>query len=130
MRRITNTTDVLPKNRIHSMRANSIEWAAGLFEGEGSIVFCNTSGYTFPRLSLKMCDKDVVQKFGEVVGIQRMNGPYITTQMKSNKHWRPAYEWHTAKKAEVVRILNLFLPYLGDRRAYKALNALDLIDGI
>ncbi len=112
------------------MRANSIEWAAGIFEGEGSIVFCNTKGYIFPRLSVKMCDEDVLCKFGEIVGVPKISGPYMTTQLKSNKHWRPAYEWRTAKRVEVARILSLFLPYLGNRRAYKALNALDLIDRI
>ena len=107
-----------------------IAWAAGLFEGEGSIVFCNTQGYSFPRISIKMCDKDVLEKFSKIVGVERINGPYTTKQSKANPHWKPAYEWHTAKKKEVTRILSFFLPYLGARRAYKALNALDLIDNI
>lgn len=107
-----------------------IAWAAGLFEGEGSIVFCNTQGYRFPRISIKMCDQDVLEKFGKIVGIERLNGPYETKQTQANPQWKPAYEWHTSKKKEVARILSSFLPYLGARRAYKALNALDLIDDI
>lgn len=43
-------------------------WAAGLFEGEGSIIIQNYShgGRGF-KLQLSMVDKDVVKKFHEVV---------------------------------------------------------------
>ena len=119
------------------MRADNtaIAWAAGLFEGEGCITTYltynydkagNRKGNGFPvvRLQLKMCDRDIIERFGQVVGISKCAGPYGTRK----ENWRPAYEWHCSKRQDVERIILAFLSYLGERRAYKALNALDTID--
>jgi hypothetical protein len=102
-----------------------IAWAAGLFEGEGCITRTISHGITKPRISLGMTDKDVVERFGRIVGLQQihsMKGP------SRQDHWKDCWMWATCKKSEVLRILAMFLPYLGNRRAYKALNALDDIE--
>ena len=103
----------------------SIEWAAGLFEGEGCISHTDAGGIRYPRLCLGMCDLDVVQDFVEVIGYGNISGG---KQQKS--HWKPRYDWQISKMTEVKRILELFLPYLGLRRAYKAQNSLDEIDNL
>ena len=101
----------------------SIEWAAGLFEGEGSISHTIANGKQYPRLSLGMCDKDIVEDFARVVGYGNVTGP---RQQKAD--WSPRYDWQICKRSEIKRILELFMPYLGLRRGYKALNCLDDID--
>lgn len=108
---------------------NLIAWAAGLFEGEGTIFIKlhATKGRYYPHLSLSMTDKDVVEKFSIAVGAPHITGPY---QAKHKPHWKPRYQWFCGRKEDVIRILNDFLPYLGDRRACKALDALDIYDGI
>ena len=99
---------------------HTIEWAAGLFEGEGCFTFKrNKNGRTYPRLYLKMTDQDIVEKFAEVVGYGNVN--YVPTK----KQWKDAFAWEISKATEVRRITAAMLPYLGLRRAYKALNILD-----
>ena len=102
---------------------HTIEWAAGLFEGEGCFSFkTKANGKKYGRLSLKMTDKDIVEKFAEVVGYGNVN--YLKTQ----DGWKDAYCWEICKITEVRRIAAAMLPYLGDRRAHKALDILDHIE--
>ena len=101
----------------------TIEWAAGLFEGEGCITH-NSNGK--PKLSLNMTDLDVMEDFQRIVGV----GNIHPRKGKYKANWKPAYEWTMSKQSEVERILLAMLPYFGQRRAYKALNCLDDIDNI
>ena len=103
----------------------TIEWAAGLFEGEGCIV--KRKDRNLYRLQLVMTDLDVVQDFRKVVGLEDRT---IETINRSDKptHYKQQYAFRIYKKADVVRVLSAMLPYLGQRRAYKALNCLDDIE--
>ena len=106
----------------------SIEWAAGLFEGEGCIYTRKGSKNALRHtLDINMTDKDVIEDFAEVVGAKVL-GPYNPPTAKSNhkEFWRVTI----GSKSEVKRVLSMLLPYLGQRRAYKALNCLDDIDNI
>ena len=97
----------------------SIEWAAGLFEGEGSI--CKLKdGRT--RLFLEMTDKDVVESFRDVLDTGSVTGPHYRADYK------PVYKWNIGKQKVVKKILEAMLPLLGERRSFKALNCLDDID--
>lgn len=100
----------------------TIEWASGLFEGEG----CITNNGSKPKLSLAMTDLDAVQEFVKVMG-------YGNVREKKDRgsreaHWKQTYEWAVCKRSEVKRMLEMMLPHLCERRAYKALNCLDDID--
>lgn len=109
------------------MRVNSIEWAAGLFEGEGCIYEGKQSKFPhnpYYQLTVGMTDKDVVQKFCDVVGY----GHVTESKTKTPDHWKQVYTWRAAKTTEVRRILSAMLPYFGNRRAYKALNILDTLE--
>ena len=102
---------------------HTIEWAAGLFEGEGCFSFKhNGNGRIYGRLGLKMTDKDIVEKFAEVVGYGNVN------YLKTKDEWKDAYCWEISKTSEVRRITAAMLPYLGSRRAHKALDILDHIE--
>lgn len=103
----------------------NIAWATGLFEGEGCIYKdprCNSY-----RLTINSTDKDVLQRFLSVVGVGRIiEGKHV----KRNRHHKPFWIWHTHRKEEVKALLSLMLPFLGERRGYTALNALDVLDGV
>jgi hypothetical protein len=47
-----------------------IAWAAGLFEGEGTIVIAGNNGIKGCRIQLavEMVDEDVVRKFARIAG--------------------------------------------------------------
>jgi len=91
-------------------------WAAGLFEGEGSI----THSHGRPELSLKMTDKDVMDRF---CAWAECNHVRETTQQQS--HHKPCYRWRVGNQKDVTRLLEKMLPFFGERRAYKALNVFD-----
>ena len=99
-----------------------IAWAAGLFEGEGCI---SHSTKNQPRLYIGMTDKDIIERFVEIVDCGK-----ITTRIRKDPKHKAQWIWQIQKASEVCRILTMFLPYLGQRRAYKALNALDIFDHI
>ena len=94
----------------------SIEWAAGLFEGEGSI----TNSGIYPKLYLAMTDKDVVDEFMSFIGIGKIH-------VRDRAPHQTQYAWQVTG-AQIRPVLERLLPYLGQRRSYKALNCLDDID--
>ena len=105
-------------------RYTDIVWAAGLFEGEG----CIHTPKTQPnqrQASIEMTDKDVMERFVDVVGYGKLNGPY----------WRklstkPTWCWKLKKKVELLRVLKMFLPHFGKRRAEKAIEAINHLNEI
>ena len=99
-------------------RYTDIVWAAGLFEGEGCIYI--NSNRIYAQLILQMTDLDVMERFVDVVGHGNLNGPYW--QKNSTK---PCWRWAVSKSSELQRILKMFLPHLGIRRAEKAIEAIN-----
>lgn len=100
----------------------SLSWACGLFEGEGCIS---------PRLGSKRVyirvgstDLDVLENFQKAVGC----GAIHKRKAPTKSHWKQAWEWSCGKQSDVKRLLTSFLPLLGSRRAYVALNALDYME--
>jgi len=63
-----------------------IIWASGLFEGEGTITVSKLpSGRRYPRIKIKMCDKDSVERFANTFGLKTM----VVTKDKSwQPHWK------------------------------------------
>jgi hypothetical protein len=105
------------------MRKPTIEWAAGLFEGEG----CMYKGHQskaphnpYYQLTVEMCDGDVVRAFANFFGVGHI---YEKDSRKDN--WSPTTAWRTSKASEVRKIISAMLPYFGNRRAHKALDILD-----
>jgi Sigma-70, region 4 len=87
---------------------SEIAWAAGLFEGEGSISLSRNQ----IRLKLGMTDGDVVQRFADIAGCGRV---YVREEMR-RVHWKPCWYWEVARRADCVAVMAALLPYLGERR--------------
>jgi hypothetical protein len=87
----------------------SVEWAAGLFEGEGCITVKTQKGLSSPMLALSMTDEDIVRHFHRVVVHGNFTGPY---------DWgnKPVWRWQCVKLAHVFELMALLGPYLGTRR--------------
>ena len=97
----------------------NIAWAVGLYEGEGSCYFDKSNKQW--RMKLKMTDRDAVVRFHETVGVGKV-------YYEPNKNKKPAWNWVLFRQAEVKDLLSKFLPLLCDRRAHRALDALDYLD--
>jgi ribosomal protein S27AE len=99
------------------MRESEVAWAAGLFEGEGSIAILGNS----VRLHLAMTDEDTVYRFREIVGV----GGICIRRIRRTQ---PLHTWHLNKRADVERVLTLLLPWLSSRRTARAMEALGVIE--
>ena len=98
-------------------RDSELAWAAGLFEGEGSIVQYNNGGRPYLRLALRMTDEDVVRHFA-VVANESVLGPYDHQQNDGHVR-KPVWVCHV-NGTRAARVLELFWPYLGSRRRARA----------
>lgn len=94
---------------------HSIEWAAGLFEGEGSIVVRPERNSI--QLTVYSTDRDVLEMFLEAVEVGSIKGP-----RKREPH-KDMWEWH-AYSTNARLVLEALLPHLGTRRLAKATEAL------
>lgn len=99
----------------------SIEWAAGLFEGEGCIttgVDNRANGKTrhHLRLQLGSTDEDVVRRFHKIVGLGSVGGPYADVR---KPQYKPTWRWSASYKQAGLALAKM-LPYLGERRVARA----------
>lgn len=103
-----------------SLNKLDVAWAAGLFEGEGScFLSLKPKNLAYARMSLSMQDEPIVRKFYEVVGVGRFRGP-------QPNRWGTAFRWtwYATRWIEVVTVVDLLAPYLGERRLLQMLNSL------
>lgn len=105
------------------MESNSfrIAWAAGLFEGEGSLVLSSSKrhkDYKNVCLTLSSTDEDVIRSFFEVVNCGTVY------QIKSRQNRKEVFRWSVSKKEEIIRLILLFSPYLHSRRLAKIVESL------
>jgi len=91
----------------------TLDWAVGLFEGEGTAYVSyrgrNTLGA--PQVALVTTDIDVLRRFKRVVGVGRIYGPY-----QNKKKQKPYWRWATHTWEEGLAVLHSFYPHLGERR--------------
>lgn len=95
-------------------REESIAWAAGFFEGEGSIT--ETGG----RLVLRIhnTDGEALGRFAAVVERGKIYGPYENASRDGCRR-KPFYAW-VAHEREAVAVLDLFWRWLSTRRLARA----------
>lgn len=106
-------------------------WAAGLFEGEGSIVWTsvpprnNTKKRHYRcQLSLHSTDEDVVRRFHKVIGIGVVNGPYNYSTKKTKR--KPSWYWAVGSHERVQAAIAMMWPWLCSRRRERAKEVLAL----
>lgn len=100
------------------MRA-SLPWAAGLFEGEGSI---QRQSVTRWQLTLSSTDVDVLLAFAKVVGCGKAYGPYDQKNRRvDGGPCKPYWRWVCSDKQGILTVAKRLMPYLGERRAGRML---------
>lgn len=97
-----------------------IAWAAGLFEGEGTIGSYssgrNGAGQSITaHLRLGMTDRDVVERFAQVVGF----GAIHVRPPGTNGH-KAIFAWQAYGFEKAQALTAMFWPWLGERRRAKA----------
>ena len=101
-----------------SWSREDLAWAAGLFEGEGTITMRRQAqrGYSYEYwgLAIAMTDEDVVRRFHEVIELGRVTGPVPT------KGGQPIYIWRSSSQPDIYAVLAALYPWLGGRRRSRA----------
>jgi hypothetical protein len=82
-----------------------IAWAAGFWEGEGTIC-CTANNWS---IQLKNCDTQMLERFMTVVGTGKI---YAEKRVVG----KPIFVWQTGRSDDIYRITGLFWKYLSDRR--------------
>lgn len=105
-----------------------VAWAAGLWEGEGCWnAYRRPSGKVQAQCRLAMTDADVVERFAGIVGFGSIRRDVIRN---ANKDWKPLTEWYTQRRDKTHELIQMFWPYLGERRKAKAQELLDLGEAV
>ena len=86
-----------------------IAWAAGLYEGEGSVVLTEWG----LKLQIRMTDEDVLEHLRTILG-GNLNGPY-QYNVEGRPPRKPFWIWSLGGP-EVDRVCRLLEPWLGKRR--------------
>lgn len=101
-------------------RTTNIAWCAGLFEGEGTIIYGST--HLGPlRIKISSTDCDVLTLMRERSGVGGVSGPYDPNGFGKKPFWLWAANGHQA-----VALLGEMLPWLGDRRSARILEKIAL----
>jgi hypothetical protein len=95
-------------------RLTDVAWAAGLFEGEGSITHTRDE----LRVTLVNCDREVVEQFDRVVERGRIYGPY-TSDFGDGCRRKPRWVW-VARGDAGHDVLDLLGAWLSTRRRSQA----------
>lgn len=102
-------------------RKVELAWAAGLFEGEGTVAPKRGKGSLHRyQAAIIMTDEDVLKRFGTVIGIGKVYGPYQPVNPRALPVWR----WTTTKVGEISALFELIGPWLGERRTKAFTHAL------
>jgi hypothetical protein len=108
----------------------TIEWATGLFEGEGTIIIRRREyGGRTLQISVYSTDREVLDEFDHIVQTGNVCGPYVRDRAsnlrKQPRNPKPLYQWY-AYGIEAQKVLSRMLPYLFSRRRKKAQEAIRL----
>ena len=93
------------------MSTSEVAWAAGLFEGEGTI----THSGGRPRLALKMTDDWPVRRFAEIVG-GSVYGPYRNRTGEHDGYPRKDFYMWVAEGKAGARAARMMEPFLSPAR--------------
>lgn len=94
--------------------SEQVAWAAGLFEGEGSITHTRTD----LQLTLVNTDLEIVQRFDAIVARGKIYGPYVRGYTDGCRR-KPRWLW-VAKGDAAHDVLDLLGPWLSARRREQA----------
>lgn len=90
----------------------SVAWAAGFFDGEGTVItrlfLRNGRQHRNIECGIGQVDREVLDRFREIVGVGAVNGPYDRSARRS-----PMYFYDARKIKDVRHIHHLLSPYLG-----------------
>ena len=117
----TTTSELKSKPKVKSVKTGpkfikSIEWAAGLFEGEGTLTYDKSNDAW--KLRIEMTDLDTLEDFHAAVGyVGNLSG--LSKSPCRAEHIKPSATWVTAARQVIFDLVMIFYNHLGSRRQDK-----------
>lgn len=112
------------------MNNEDIAYAAGLYEGEGCVsghpggLSPNGKRYMRIAITIKMTDREPLERFVQCVGHGKIYGPYIGAPPR-----KPAYMMQISGAKNVAAVMEAILPWLSPRRKQQYMAAVGRFDG-
>ena len=108
---------------------DTIAWAAGLFEGEGTVIAFGSRKHQ-RSLALSMTDEDVVLRFAATIGAGKIYGPYgyASSTSRRREHHKQYWRWSVSDKEGVIAVASALLPFMGARRKAKMIEAIEAVN--
>lgn len=106
------------------MNETETAWAAGLFEGEGTIIF---TAKTSIAVTVFMTDQDVLEKLLAVAGVGTLRGPYSDKSRPGNK---PIWKWTISRGSHADDFLRAIRPHMLARRQARIDEALERLSNM
>lgn len=104
--------------KVELITPEEVAWAAGIIEGEGTIVFHkikNRPNSYRVLIGATMSDRDVIDKLHKILGV----GTVINVK-PSEIGTKPMYSWSVQNQKGCFDTLLHIMPHLGERRFSKA----------
>jgi hypothetical protein len=95
-------------------RAEEIAWAAGLFDGGGTVTLCGDCVH----VRLRNTDFELVERFRDAVRIGGLYGPYARSERDGHRR-KPFWDW-IAREEDGFDALALMWSWLSERRKKQA----------
>ena len=94
-----------------------IAWAAGLFEGEGTITPRKTAANHLWQLAVTSTDEDVITRLHQALG-GKIYGPYgyVNSTNRRREHHKPYWRWSVSDRLGIEAVAAKLRPYLMERR--------------
>ncbi len=97
-------------------RREEIAWAAGLFEGEGTVILRRNKNQAWTA-SIFSTDQDVLLRFHRVIEVGKLYGPYTRKNAAARPHHKPQWRWAVSDRDGFLKFAALVRPWLLSRRA-------------
>lgn len=106
-------------------------WAAGLYDGEGSVYLLDHrthENYRIAEMCLTQCGRDelapeVLRRFVQIVRAGNINGPYV-----QDEPYAPVWRVKSGKWSDIVNVLREISPWLGEVKQVQAREVRDVIE--
>lgn len=102
-----------------------IAWLAGLFEGEGSMEIGKNG---MVRLCIRMTDRDIIDRVNAMFPARKIQVVVPEPMRDTHNQPKTQYAWRISGPERVREVLDLIMPWLGERRTVRAGEVLAHLD--
>jgi len=110
---------------MYAIDREQLAWAAGFFDGEGSMVAGTKRQRSVAYAQIGQSDRQVLDRFCAAVGVGKVYGPYGPYKTSGNAlATKPHFTYRTRGYGEAQQVVCALWQWLGDEKREQAVRAL------